>query len=89
MIFKSEFLADLWPVIVDRLELPSIRMLVQQRTKLHDVVVTTNKSGEKHVVFRLEVSQHWLAMVQSRVRLIEASASAVLGSSEIVLIGEE
>ena len=83
----------LWGQILDNVELPSTRLLLQQQAKLHDITIfgelpdTGDEPGlNHHTVIRLEVSRHWLRMVKSRGALVEAAARELVGSVEVVFM---
>ncbi|MCS5690948.1 DNA polymerase III subunit gamma/tau [Cyanobium sp. FGCU-6] len=64
-------LAELWQQILARLELPSTRMLLNQQARLVRL--------DDHQAL-IEVAGTWMAMVQSRLPLLERSVEAALGS---------
>jgi DNA polymerase-3 subunit gamma/tau len=64
-------LGELWQRILARLELPSTRMLLNQQARLV-------RLDEHHAV--IEVAGTWMAMVQSRLPLLERSVETALGS---------
>jgi len=79
----------IWHQIVENLELPSTRSLVNQHVSLYDLVECINHQGEPHIIIRLKVAPFWHSMVRSRLALIEDSASDVLGSVEVLLMEAE
>jgi DNA polymerase-3 subunit gamma/tau len=64
-------LSELWQRILARLELPSTRMLLNQQARL------VRLDGHQALI---EVAGTWMAMVQSRLPLLERSVEAALGS---------
>jgi DNA polymerase-3 subunit gamma/tau len=64
-------LAELWQQILASLELPSTRMLLSQQAAL------VRLDGQRAVV---RVSGNWIAMVQSRMPLLEKAVESALGS---------
>jgi DNA polymerase-3 subunit gamma/tau len=66
-----EDLSELWQRILARLELPSTRMLLNQQARL------VRLDGHQALI---EVAGTWMAMVQSRLPLLERSVEAALGS---------
>ena len=64
-------LPELWQQILAGLELPSTRMLLSQQAQL------VRLDGQRAVV---RVAATWMAMVQSRLSLLEAAFSRALGS---------
>ncbi|MFM7395351.1 MAG: DNA polymerase III subunit gamma/tau [Cyanobium sp.] len=66
-----EDLTELWQRILARLELPSTRMLLNQQARL------VRLDGHQALI---EVAGTWMAMVQSRLPLLERSVEAALGS---------
>ncbi|MCS5697575.1 DNA polymerase III subunit gamma/tau [Cyanobium sp. FGCU-52] len=66
-----EDLGELWQRILARLELPSTRMLLNQQARLVRL--------DDHQAL-IEVAGTWMAMVQSRLPLLERSVEAALGS---------
>ena len=66
-----EDLSELWQRILARLELPSTRMLLNQQARLVRL--------DAHQAL-IEVAGTWMAMVQSRLPLLERSVEAALGS---------
>ena len=67
----GENLAELWQQILAGLELPSTRMLLSQQARLV-------RLDERRAVVR--VAGTWMAMVQSRLPLLERAVAAALGS---------
>ncbi len=67
----SENLAELWQQILASLELPSTRMLLSQQAQLL-------RLDERRAVVR--VAGTWMAMVQSRLPLLEKAVASALGS---------
>jgi len=67
----SQNLGELWQQILAGLELPSTRMLLSQQAHLH-------RLDERRAVVR--VSGNWIAMVQSRLPLLEGAMAKALGS---------
>jgi len=64
-------LAEIWQRILARLELPSTRMLLSQQARLVRL--------DDHQA-RIEVAATWMAMVQSRLPLLERSVEVALGT---------
>jgi DNA polymerase-3 subunit gamma/tau len=64
-------LGELWQQILAGLELPSTRMLLSQQATLH-------RLDERRAVVR--VAGNWIAMVQSRLPLLEGAMAKTLGS---------
>ncbi len=64
-------LAELWQQVLAGLELPSTRMLLSQQARL------LRLDGRKAVV---QVAGNWMAMVQSRLPLLEQAMAKALGS---------
>lgn len=67
----GEDLAELWQQILAGLELPSTRMLLSQQAQLL-------RLDERRAVVR--VAGTWMAMVQSRLPLLEKAVASALGS---------
>ncbi len=67
----AENLAELWQQILAGLELPSTRMLLSQQAQLV-------RLDERRAVVR--VAGTWMAMVQSRLPLLEKAVASALGS---------
>jgi DNA polymerase-3 subunit gamma/tau len=67
----NENLAELWQQILASLELPSTRMLLSQQAQLL-------RLDERRAVVR--VAGTWMAMVQSRLPLLEKAVASALGS---------
>jgi DNA polymerase-3 subunit gamma/tau len=67
----SQNLGELWQQILAGLELPSTRMLLSQQAHLH-------RLDDRRAVVR--VSGNWIAMVQSRLPLLEGAMAKALGS---------
>jgi DNA polymerase-3 subunit gamma/tau len=67
----SEDLAELWQQILAGLELPSTRMLLSQQAQLL-------RLDERRAVVR--VAGTWMAMVHSRLPLLEKAVASALGS---------
>jgi len=70
-------LGELWQQILASLELPSTRMLLTQQAHLH-------RLDDRRAVVR--VSGNWIAMVQSRLPLLEGALSRALGSPRQVTL---
>jgi DNA polymerase-3 subunit gamma/tau len=70
-------LGELWQQILAGLELPSTRMLLSQQAHLH-------RLDDRRAVVR--VSGNWIAMVQSRLPLLEGAMSKALGSPRQVTL---
>ena len=70
-------LAELWQQILGGLELPSTRMLLSQQA------VLARLDGQRAVV---QVAGNWMAMVQSRLPLLEKAVAAALGSPRQVVL---
>jgi len=70
-------LAELWQQILAGLELPSTRMLLSQQAHLR-------RLDNSRAVVR--VSGNWIAMVQSRLPLLEGAITKVLGSPRQVTL---
>ncbi|MEI6615654.1 MAG: DNA polymerase III subunit gamma/tau, partial [Cyanobium sp. ELA507] len=64
-------LGELWQQILASLELPSTRMLLSQQATLH-------RLDERRAVVR--VAGNWIAMVQSRLPLLESAMAKTFGS---------
>jgi DNA polymerase-3 subunit gamma/tau len=64
-------LGELWHQILAGLELPSTRMLLSQQATLH-------RLDERRAVVR--VAGNWIAMVQSRLPLLEGAMAKTFGS---------
>ncbi len=73
----SPNLAELWQQILAGLELPSTRMLLSQQAQLV-------RLDDHRAVVR--VAGTWMAMVQSRVSLLEAAVARALGSPRQLLL---
>ena len=73
----SADLAELWQQILAGLELPSTRMLLSQQARL------ARLDGQRAVV---QVAGNWMAMVQSRLPLLEKAVTATLGSPRQVVL---
>jgi len=70
-------LGELWQQILAGLELPSTRMLLSQQAHLH-------RLDDRRAVVR--VSGNWIAMVQSRLPLLEGALARALGSPRQVTL---
>jgi DNA polymerase-3 subunit gamma/tau len=70
-------LGELWQQILASLELPSTRMLLSQQATLH-------RLDERRAVVR--VAGNWIAMVQSRLPLLEGAMAKTLGSPRQVTL---
>ncbi len=70
-------LAELWQQILAGLELPSTRMLLSQQA------VLARLDQQRAVV---QVADNWMAMVQSRMPLLEKAVSTTLGSPRQVVL---
>ena len=70
-------LAELWQQILAGLELPSTRMLLSQQA------VLARLDQQRAVV---QVAGNWMAMVQSRMPLLEKAVSTTLGSPRQVVL---
>ncbi|MEY4298297.1 MAG: hypothetical protein RLZZ423_1476 [Cyanobacteriota bacterium] len=70
-------LVELWQQILAGLELPSTRMLLSQQA------VLARLDGQRAVV---QVAGNWMAMVQSRLPLLEKAVAAALGSARQVVL---
>lgn len=68
---SSANLPELWQQILAGLELPSTRMLLSQQARLV-------RLDERRAV--VQVAGNWMAMVQSRLPLLEAAVAKALGS---------
>ena len=73
----SPNLAELWQQILAGLELPSTRMLLSQQAQLV-------RLDERRAV--VQVAGNWMAMVQSRMPLLEKAVSTTLGSPRQVVL---
>lgn len=73
----SAELRELWHQVVRQLELPSTGMLVSQQAKLLALDSLTATVG---------VGPTWMAMVQSRLALLESALERTLGSSRAVVL---
>jgi DNA polymerase-3 subunit gamma/tau len=74
---QSSDLGNLWQQILASLELPSTRMLLSQQGEL------VRLDNTKAVV---RVAPNWLAMVQSRLPLLEQATEKALGQSRQVVL---
>jgi DNA polymerase-3 subunit gamma/tau len=74
---NAQNLDAVWKLVLTNLELPSSRMLLSQNAKL------LRLDSDRAVV---GVSVHWMAMVQSRLPLIESAFAKALGSRQVTLI---
>jgi len=74
---SSQNLGELWQQILAGLELPSTRMLLSQQAHLH-------RLDDRRAVVR--VSGNWIAMVQSRLPLLEGALARALGSPRQVTL---
>ncbi len=70
-------LTELWQQILASLELPSTRMLLSQQAAL------VRLDGQRAVV---RVSGNWVAMVQSRLPLLEKALQSALGSARQLVL---
>jgi DNA polymerase-3 subunit gamma/tau len=70
-------LGELWQQILAGLELPSTRMLLSQQAHLH-------RLDDRRAVVR--VSGNWIAMVQSRLPLLEGAMAKAMGSPRQVTL---
>ncbi|MEY3750885.1 MAG: hypothetical protein RLZZ186_1304, partial [Cyanobacteriota bacterium] len=73
----SDDLVELWQQILAGLELPSTRMLLSQQA------VLARLDQQRAVV---QVAGNWMAMVQSRLPLLEKAVAAALGSPRQVVL---
>jgi len=73
----AQNLGELWQQVLAGLELPSTRMLLSQQAHLH-------RLDERRAVVR--VSGNWIAMVQSRLPLLEGAMARALGSPRQVTL---
>lgn len=73
----AQNLGELWQQVLAGLELPSTRMLLSQQAHL-------DRLDERRAVVR--VSGNWIAMVQSRLPLLEAAMARALGSPRQVTL---
>ncbi|MFZ0408105.1 MAG: DNA polymerase III subunit gamma/tau [Cyanobium sp.] len=76
-VVASPNLPELWQQILAGLELPSTRMLLSQQAQL------VRLDNHRAVV---RVAGTWMAMVQSRVSLLEAAVARALGSPRQLLL---
>ena len=74
---SSPNLPELWQQILAGLELPSTRMLLSQQARLV-------RLDERRAV--VQVAGNWMAMVQSRLPLLEAAVAKALGSPRQVTL---
>lgn len=74
---EHQDLGELWQQILSSLELPSTRMLLSQQASLL-------RLDQQRAVVR--VSGKWIAMVQSRLPLLESALHQALGSPRLVLL---
>ncbi|MCT0218851.1 DNA polymerase III subunit gamma/tau [Synechococcus sp. CS-1329] len=74
---EPQDLGELWQQILSSLELPSTRMLLSQQASLL-------RLDDQRAVVR--VSSKWIAMVQSRLPLLETALDQALGSPRQVLL---
>jgi DNA polymerase-3 subunit gamma/tau len=74
---EHQDLGEMWQQILSSLELPSTRMLLSQQASL------LRLDGQRAVV---RVSSKWIAMVQSRLPLLETALQQALGSPRQVLL---
>jgi DNA polymerase-3 subunit gamma/tau len=74
---SSPNLGELWQQILAGLELPSTRMLLSQQAHLH-------RLDNSRALVR--VSSNWIAMVQSRLPLLEGALTKALGSPRQVTL---
>ncbi|MCP9850258.1 DNA polymerase III subunit gamma/tau [Cyanobium sp. Morenito 9A2] len=70
-------LGELWQQVLSALELPSTRMLLSQQAEL------VRLDGQRAVV---QVASTWMAMVQSRLPLLEKAVATTLGSPRQVVL---
>ena len=84
-----EIKQKVWHEIVQNLELPSTRLLVNEHVSLYDFVESINQQGDPHIIIRLKVAPFWHASVRSRLGSLENSATEVLGSVEVLLMEAE
>jgi DNA polymerase-3 subunit gamma/tau len=73
----SQNLGELWQQILAGLELPSTRMLLSQQAHLH-------RLDERRAVVR--VAGNWMAMVQSRLPLLESAMARALGGARQITL---
>ncbi len=73
----TDQLAELWQQILAGLELPSTRMLLSQQAQLA-------RLDDRRAVVR--VAGTWMAMVQSRLPLLEKAVASALGSPRQVML---
>ena len=67
----------LWEQIIGKIELPSTRMLFNQKARLLQL------DSERALV---GVNEQWLTMVQSRLSLLEKAIAITLGSRRVVTL---
>lgn len=72
-------LSELWQQILAALELPSARMLLSQQAELVAL------DGQRAVV---RVAANWVAMVQSRLPLLEKAVATTLGNPRLLVLEE-
>jgi DNA polymerase-3 subunit gamma/tau len=73
----SQNLGELWQQILAGLELPSTRMLLSQQAHLH-------RLDDRRAVVR--VAGNWIAMVQSRLPLLETAMTRALGGARQITL---
>jgi DNA polymerase-3 subunit gamma/tau len=73
----SQNLVELWQQILAGLELPSTRMLLSQQAHLH-------RLDDRRAVVR--VAGNWIAMVQSRLPLLESAMGRALGGARQITL---
>ncbi len=74
---EHQYLTEIWQQILSSLELPSTRMLLSQQASLL-------RLDQQRAVVR--VSGKWIAMVQSRLPLLESALHQALGAPRQVLL---
>jgi DNA polymerase-3 subunit gamma/tau len=77
LAFPADPLAELWAAALDRVELPSSRMLLSQQARLL-------RLDERRAV--VAVAHPWGAMAQARLPLLEQALADAIGSPRVVVL---
>ena len=77
---------QIWKQVIQRLELPSTKMLLAQQAKIKSICPKQFLFWKTYQA-EIEISEKWINMIQSRKNLIEAAFSEVLdGKTQVNLL---
>ena len=82
LAFETDPLQRIWRQALQRLELPSTKFLLAQQAHLKEL--REGQSGTLRAV--VDVSGHWMAMVQTRSRLLSDALAGALGQPVELLL---